>query len=130
MISRFTCYRASIQNLSTSVPSFKIFWAMFFTQCISQSSISSSCCSFSISTIFGWRCVFAVSLTDFLVTCCRAISSVSTLYCRCLVTDGGAVLRKFRKGEKITDTERKYTGWKNVQVRSFILDKLKASTGT
>lgn len=65
--------------------------------------------SFSISTILGWCCVFTVSLTDFLVTCDKALSSISTLYCRCLVcaTDGGAVLRKFRKRQKLTDMGRK-----------------------
>lgn len=101
---------------------------MFFTQSISQSFISSSCC-----TVHLFGAVFSQSLSQIFWSCAIRPFPVFPVYAAdvwCSATDAGAVLRKFRKGEKITDTERKYASWKNVQVRSFILDKLKAITGT
>lgn len=63
--------------------------------------ISSSCCRF-FDPHHTWLVLCFLRLSASLALRCKALSTVSTSYCRCLVcaTDGGAVLRKFRNVEK------------------------------
>lgn len=103
-----------------------------FIQSISQSLISRSCwsifdlhhiwlvlCFLSLSQLF-WPC----AIRPFLVFPLHTADVWSVL--QMVVQCWGSL----EKEEKMTDAERKTARWKKVQVRSFMLDRLKASTGT